>query len=80
MWRYSQTLHVWHICLHWGGFRGQWGGKYASPMGRVWDWLQQVGSPLTSNYFRYISGSQEAYWSYNPPKYRQQKQLVDGWG
>ena len=28
----SQTLHVCHICLHWGGFGGQWGGIYGSPM------------------------------------------------
>ena len=32
----TQTLHVCHICLHWGGLRGQWGGIYGSPIGRVW--------------------------------------------
>ena len=26
--RHSQTLHVCHICLHWGSFGGQWGGIY----------------------------------------------------
>ena len=35
---HTQTLHVWHICLHWGGFGGQLIGIYGSPMGRrVWD-------------------------------------------
>ena len=27
----SQTLHVCHICLHWGGFRGQCCGIHGSP-------------------------------------------------
>ena len=25
-----------HMPISWGGFGGQWGGIYGSPMGRVW--------------------------------------------
>ena len=25
-----------HMPISWGGLRGQWGGIYGSPMGRVW--------------------------------------------
>ena len=36
---HTQTLHVWYIHLHCGGFGGQWGGIYGSLMGHVWDRL-----------------------------------------
>ena len=33
----SQTLHVCHICLHWGGLRGQC--RHIWHTWSVWDWL-----------------------------------------